>query len=112
MSSSTILFRTVLQELWKPGKKWDKQIAPQVIKPHQKNWYFSSPEVRMNRTLNKSCHSPECENEIHIIVDSSALAVATVAYLKTVPNLATDVETCLLIKSTYPNWSWKPQSSE
>ena len=59
--------------------------------------YFSSPEVTLNRTLNKSCHSPESENEIHVIVDASAVAVAAVAYLKTFPNLATDVETCYLI---------------
>ena len=50
-----------------------------------------------NRTLNKSCQSPESENEIHVFVDASAVAVAAVAYLKTVPNLATDVETCYLI---------------
>ena len=51
----------------------------------------------MNRTLKKSCHSPESENEIHVFVDASAVAVAAVAYLKTVPNLATDVEICYLI---------------
>ena len=83
-------------ETW---EKWDEQIAPQVIKPLQKNLdlYFSSPEVTLNRTLNKSCHSPESENEIHVFVDASAVAVAAVAYLKTVPNLATDVEPCYLI---------------
>ena len=99
MSPSTIRFKIVLQELWKLGKKWDDQIAPQLIKPLQKNLdlYFSSPEVTLNRTLNKSCHSPESENEIHLFVDASAVAVAAVAYLKTVPNLATDVETCYLI---------------
>ena len=96
MSPSTILFKIVLQELWKLGKKWDEQIAPQVVKTLQKNLdlYFSSPDVTLNRTLNKSCHSPESENEIHIFVDASAVAVA---YLKTVPNLGTDVETCYLI---------------
>ena len=99
MSPSTIRFKIVLQELWKLGKKWDEQIAPQVVKPLQKNLdlYFSSPDVTLNRTLNKSCHSPESENEIHIFVDASAVAVAAVAYLKTVPNLGTDVETCYLI---------------
>ena len=97
MSPSTIRFKIVLQELWKLGKKWDEQIAPQ--KQLQKNLdiYFSSPEVTLNRTLNKSCHSPESENEIHIFADASAVAVAAVAYLKTVPNLATDVETFYLI---------------
>ena len=59
--------------------------------------YFSSPEVTLNRTLKKSCHSPESENEIHVFVDASSVAVAAVAYLKTVPNLATDVDTCYLI---------------
>ena len=99
MSPSTIRFKIVLQELWKLGKKWDEQIAPQVVKPLQKNLdlYFSSPDVTLNRTLNKSCHSPESENEIHIFVDASAVAVAAVAYLKTVPDLGTDVETCYLI---------------
>ena len=99
MSPSTIRFKIVLQELWKLGKKWDKQIASQVVKPLQKNLdlYFSSPDVTLNRTLNKSCHSPESENEIHIFVDASAVAVAAVAYLKTVPNLGTNVETCYLI---------------
>ena len=53
--------------------------------------------MTLKRTLNKSCHSPENENEIHIFVDTSAVAVAAVAYLKTVPNLATDVETCYLV---------------
>ena len=53
--------------------------------------------MTLNRTLNKSCLSPESENEIHVFVDASAVAVAAVAYLKTVPNLATDVETCYLI---------------
>ena len=53
--------------------------------------------MTLNRTLNKSCHSPEIENEIHIFVDASAVAVAAVAYLKTVPNLGTDVEICYLI---------------
>ena len=53
--------------------------------------------MTLNRTLDKSCHSPESENEIHILVDASAVAVAAVAYLKTVPNLGTDVETCYLI---------------
>ena len=96
MSPSTIRFKIVLQELWKIWKKWDKHTAPQVIKPLRKNLdlCFSSPEVTLNRTLNKSCHSPESENEIHVFVDASAVAVAAVAYLKTVPNLATDVETC------------------
>ena len=76
---------------------WEK-IAPQVVKPLQKNLdlYFSSPELTLNRTLNKSCHLPESENKIHVFVDASAVAVAAVAYLKTVPNLATDVETCYL----------------
>ena len=99
MSPSTIRFKIVLQELWKLGKKWDEQIAPQVVKPLQKNLnlYFSSPEVTLNRTLNKSCHSPESENEIYVFVDASAVTVAAVAYLKTVPNFATDVETCYLI---------------
>ena len=99
MSPSTIRFKKVLQKLWKLGKKWDEQIAPQVVKPLQKNLdlYFSSPEVTLNRTLNKSCHSPESENEINVCVDASAVAVAAVAYLKTVPNSATDVETCYLI---------------
>ena len=87
------------KELWKFGEKWDEQIAPQVVKPpHKKlDLYFSSPEVTSNRTLNRSCHSPEIENEIHIFVDASAVAVAAVAYLKTVPNIATDVEICYLI---------------
>ena len=53
--------------------------------------------MTLNRTLNKSCHSPESENDIHIFVDASAVAVAAAANLKTVPNLATDVETCYLI---------------
>ena len=99
MSPSTIRFKIVLQELWKLGKKWDEQIAPQVVKPLQKSldFYFSSPEVTLNRTLNKSCHSPESENEIHVFVDASTVAVAAVAYLKTVPNLSTDVETCYVI---------------
>ena len=99
MSPSTIRFKIVLQELWKLGKKWDEKFSLQVIKPLQKNLdlYFSSPEVTLNRTLNKSCHSPESENEIHIFVDTSAVAVAAVAYLKTVPNLAIDFETCYLI---------------
>ena len=99
ISPSTIRFKIVLQELWKLGKKWDKQIAPQVVKPLKKNLdlYFSSPEVILNRALNKSCHSPESENEIHVFVDASAVAVAAVAYLKTVPKLANDVETCYLI---------------
>ena len=97
MSPSTSHFKTALQEPWKLWKKWDEQIAPQVVKPLQKNLDFSSPEATLSKTLNKSCHSPECENEIHIIVDSSALAVQAVAYLKTVPNLATDVETCFII---------------
>ena len=99
MSPSTIRFKIYLQELWKLGKKWDEQIAPQLVKKFQKNLdlYFSSPEVTFNRTLNKSCHSPESENEVHIFVDASAVAVAAVACLKTVPNLATDVETCFLI---------------
>ena len=114
MSPSTIRFKIVPQELCKLGKKWDEQIAPQVVKPLQKNLnlYFSSPEVTLNRTLNKSCHSPESENEIHIFVDASAVAVAAVTHLKTVPSLAADVETCYLIgkckllelnKSAYPN---------
>ena len=83
----------------KNWEKWDKQFAPQVVKPLQKNLdlYFSSPEVTLNRTLNNSCHSPESENENLVFVDASAVAVATVAYLKTVPNLATDIETCYLI---------------
>ena len=91
--------RATIKSEVKLEKKWDEQIAPQVIKPLQKNLdlYFSSPEVTLNRTLNKSCHSPESENEIHVFVDASAVAVAAVAYLKTVPNLATDVETCYLI---------------
>ena len=99
MSPSTIRFKIVLQELRNLGKKWDEQIAPQVVKPLQKNLdlYFSSPEVTLNRSLNKSCHSPESENEIHVFVDASTVAVAAVAYLKTVPNLGTDVETCYLI---------------
>ena len=98
MLPSTIRFTIGLQEFWKLGKKWDEQIAPQVVKQLQRNLdlYFSSPEVTLNRTLNKSRHSPESENEIHIFVDASAVSVATVAYLKTVPNLATDVETCYL----------------
>ena len=54
--------------------------------------------MTLKRTLNKSCNSPEIENEIHIFVDASAVAVAAVAYLKTVLNLATDVETCYLIE--------------
>ena len=56
MSPSTIRFKIVLQELWKLGKKWDEQIAPQKVIPLQKNLdlYFSSPEVTLNRTLNKS----------------------------------------------------------
>ena len=83
-------------ETW---EKWDEQIAPQVVKPLQKSldFYFSSPEVTLNRTLNRSCHSPESENEIRVFVDASAVAVAAVAYLKTIPNLATDVETCYVI---------------
>ena len=58
MSPSTIRFKIVLQELRKLGKKWDEQIAPQVVKPLQKNLdlYVSSPDVTLNRTLNKSCH--------------------------------------------------------
>ena len=59
--------------------------------------YFSATEVTLNRTLNKSCHSPKSENEIHIFVDASAVAVTAVSYLKTVHNLATDVETCYII---------------
>ena len=53
MSPSTIRFKIVLQEVWKLGQKWDEQIAPQVVKPLQKSldFYFSSPEVTMNRTL-------------------------------------------------------------
>ena len=51
----------------------------------------------MKRTLNKSCHSAESENEIHIVAHASAVAVAAFAYLKTVPNLAIDVGTCYLI---------------
>ena len=83
MSPSTIRFKIVLQELWKLGKKWDEQIAPQVVKLLRKNLdlYFSPPEVTLNRTLNKSCHSPDSENEIHVFVDASAVAVAAVAYL-------------------------------
>ena len=81
MPPSTIRFKIVPQELWKLGRKWDEQNATQVVKPLQKNLdlYFSSPEVTLNRTLNKSCHSPESENEIHIFVDASAVAVAAVA---------------------------------
>ena len=96
---SAILFKIVLQELWKLGEKWDEQIAPQVVKPLQKNLdlHYSSPEGTLNRTLIKSCHSQESENEDHIIVDASAVAVAAVAYLKTIPNLATDDETSFLI---------------
>ena len=123
ISPSTIRFKIVLQELLKLGKKWDEQIAPQVVKPLQKNLdlYFSSPEVTLNRSLNKSCHSPESENEIHVFVDASAVAVAAVAYLKTVSNLGTDVETCYLIgkckvapikQISIPKLDWKPQSSE
>ena len=99
MSPLTIRLKKVLQELWKLGKKWDEQIAHQVVKPLQKSLdlYFPSPEETLNRTLNKSCHSPASENEVYIFVDASAVAVAAVAYLKTVHNLATDVETCLLI---------------
>ena len=37
MSPTTIPFKIVLQELWKLGKKWDEQIAPQVVKPLEKN---------------------------------------------------------------------------
>ena len=54
--------------------------------------YFSSPEVTLNRTLNKSCHSPESKKEFHIIVHASTVAVAAVANLKTIPSLATEVE--------------------
>ena len=53
--------------------------------------------MTLNRTLDKSCNSLKSENEIHIFVDASAVAVAAVAYLKTNPNLAADVETCYLI---------------
>ena len=83
-------------ETW---EKWDEQIATQVVKTLQKNLdlYFSLPEVTLNRTLNKSCHTPEIENEIHVFQDTSAVAVAAVAYLKTVSNLATDAQTCYLI---------------
>ena len=99
MSPSTIRFEIVLQELWRLGKKWDEQIAPQVVEPFQKNLdlYFSSPEVKLNRSLIKSCRSRESENEIHVFFDASAVAVAAVAYLKTATNFATDVETCYLI---------------
>ena len=81
MSPSTIRFKIVLQELGKLGKKWDEQIAPQVVKPLQRNLdiYFSSPEVTLNRTLYKSCHSQESEIKVHIFVDASAVAVAAVA---------------------------------
>ena len=41
MSPSTIRFKIVLQELWKPGKKWDEQIAPQVVKPLQRIWTYT-----------------------------------------------------------------------
>ena len=40
--------------------------------------------------------STECD-KVHVFVDASAVAVAAVAYLKTVPKLANDVETCYLI---------------
>ena len=115
MSPSTIRFKIVLQEPWKLGKNWDEQIALQVVKSIQKSLdlYFSSPEVTMNITLNRICHSTESENEIHVFVDASAVAVAAFTYLKTAPNLATDVETCYLIgkckvaqiknKSAHPN---------
>ena len=53
--------------------------------------------MTLNRTLNKSSHSPESENETHVFVDASAVAVEAVAYLKKVPKLAIDVETCYLI---------------
>ena len=41
MLPSTIRFKIVLQELWKLGKKWDEQIAPQVFKPLQKIWTYT-----------------------------------------------------------------------
>ena len=50
MSPSTIRFKIVLQELWKLGRKRGEQIAPQVVKPLQKNLdlYFSSPDETLN----------------------------------------------------------------
>ena len=55
---------------------------------------FTRSDIEQN--LNKGCHSPESENEIPLLVDALAVAVAAVAYLITVSNLATDVETCYL----------------
>ena len=51
----------------------------------------------MNRTLKKSCLSPASEKEDHLFVDASAVSIAVVAYQKTDPNLATDVEPAFLI---------------
>ena len=44
-----------------------------------------------------SGHSPEIENEVQKVVGASTVAVAAVAHLKTVPSLATELETCFLI---------------
>ena len=82
-------------ETW---KKWDEHIDLQVVNPLQKNMdlYFSSPEVTLNRTLNKMSIHQKVKMK-SVFVDASAVAVAAVAYLKTVPNLATHVETCYLL---------------
>ena len=45
-------------ETW---EKWDEQIVPQAVKPLQRklDLYFFSPEVTLNMTLSKSCHSTQ-----------------------------------------------------
>ena len=61
------------------------------------DWYSCSTEATLNRILNMSGHSPGSENEVQKIVGASTVAVAAVAHLKTVPSLATELETCFLI---------------
>ena len=73
----------VLQQIWKPGRKWDDLIPHELHHDLQKvlNSYFAMPEIRIPRTVHN--FSKITSSQLHIFVDASMAAMAAVAYLRT-----------------------------
>ena len=69
LSPLTILFKILLQESWKLGKKWIESLPVQISGRLQKllGSHFELPEVHLTRTL-KTFQYSESSAELHLLM--------------------------------------------
>ena len=102
MSPLTIRIKMVLQQIWKLGTKWDDLIPQELQNALQKvlNSNFAIPEISIPRTVHN--FSKTTSSQLHIFVDASMAAMASVAYLRTTNSQATPPQACFLMGKCKP----------